>query len=351
MSWEQNVRKVEPYVPGEQPKVKTMIKLNTNECPYPPAPGVQEVLNKTDAERMRLYPDPKIADLTEALAHYHGVENNQVFVGVGSDDVLSIAFLTYFNSEKPILFPDITYSFYPVWASVYHIPFTTVPVDAEFKIHPEDFAKENGGVVIANPNAPTSMGLPLSAIRQILDANRDSVVIVDEAYVDFGGETALPLISEYDNLLVVRTFSKSRSMAGMRIGYAIGNAKLISYMSDVKFAINSYTLNRVSIETGVASVLDEEYFAATVQKVMDTREHYAEELRKLGFILPDSKTNFYFATHPSMRAEEIMQKLREKNIFVRHFKSPASISNYLRISIGTDEEMQALVDELTKILA
>lgn len=350
MSWEQNVRCVEPYVPGEQPKVSNMIKLNTNECPYPPAPKVQEVLSQTDAERMRLYPDPKITDLTEALAHYHQVDPAQVFVGIGSDDVLSVAFLTFFHSGKPVLFPDITYSFYPVWADVYGIPYATVPVDEAFQIHPEDYKRENGGIVIANPNAPTTLELSTEGIREILNANSDSVVIVDEAYVDFGGTTALSLVSEYDNLLVVRTFSKSRSMAGMRIGYAIGSAKLIKYMSDVKFSINSYTLNRISITTGTASVQDDAYFKEIVARVMKTRDTYVTELRKLGFVLPDSKTNFYFATHPKYSAEFLMTKLRERNIFVRHFKKPECISNYLRISIGTDEEMEALVKALKEIM-
>ena len=350
MSWEQNVRTVEPYVPGEQPKVSDMIKLNTNECPYPPAPGVQRILRESEAERLRLYPDPAVGDLRRELAHYHGVDEGQVFVGVGSDDVLSMAFLTYFHSGKPVLFPDITYSFYPVWAEVYGIPYKTVPVDEEFVIHPEDYVQPNGGVVIANPNAPTSMELQPSGIRAILDANRDSVVIVDEAYVDFGGTSSLPLLKEYDNLLVVRTFSKSRSMAGMRIGYAIGGRKLISYMEDVKFAINSYTMSRIAISTGVESVRDDVYFKETVSRIIRTRDAYARKLQSLGFKILPSKTNFLFVTHEKFAAEDIMTRLREKHIYVRHFKNPERIRNYLRISIGTDEEMARLTEELGRLV-
>ena len=241
--WEENIRKVVPYVAGEQPKDSNIIKLNTNENPYPPSPGVYEMSRKIQVEKFCLYPDTNATELTEALAEYHGLGPDQVFVGVGSDDVLALSFLTFFNSSKPILFPDITYSFYPVWAGLYNIPFENPKVDENFCIHIEDYFKENGGVIIANPNAPTSIALSFQEIRQVIENNQDVVVIVDEAYVDFGGETALPMLHEFDNLLVVRTFSKSRSMAGMRIGYAMGNPKLIQAMRDVKESINSYTMN------------------------------------------------------------------------------------------------------------
>ena len=260
MSWEDNVRKVVPYTPGEQPKIKNIIKLNTNENPYPPAPGVVEALKNMDVSDYRKYPDPSCTKLVDAIASFYSVDPEKVFVGVGSDDVLAMAFLTFFNSDKNILFPDITYSFYDVWADLYRIPYTQVPLKEDFTIDPEDYYVENGGVVIANPNAPTGVALPLSAIEEIVRKNSDVIVIVDEAYVDFGGESALPLIDKYDNLLVVQTFSKSRSMAGMRIGYAFGCKKLIKYLYDVKFSFNSYTMNMPSIELGAAAIADKDYF-------------------------------------------------------------------------------------------
>lgn len=350
MSWENNVRRVVPYVAGEQPKEKNIIKLNTNECPYPPAPGVEKALQGLDCEILRKYPDPDVADLRAILAKRYHVNFNQVFVGVGSDDVLSMAFLTYFNSDKPILFPDITYSFYDVWADLYRIPYECQKLDENFKIKKEDYFKENGGVVIANPNAPTGLAMPVSEIEDIIKANQDVVVIVDEAYVDFGGESALPLIEEYENLLVVQTFSKSRSMAGMRIGVAFGNPKLIKYLEDAKFSFNSYTMNTTSIISGVASVEDEDYFQKTVAKVIATREKTKQELKELGFTFPDSKTNFIFAKHEKISGQEIFDALKENRIFVRHWNKPR-ISDYLRISIGTDEEMQTMVDFLKKYIA
>lgn len=241
-SWKDNIRKVTPYTPGEQPKISDVIKLNTNECPYPPSPLVTEMIEKMDTERFRLYPDPEASLLVNELAEYYNVKPEQVFVGVGSDDVLGMAFLTCFNSEKPILFPDITYSFYDVWAELFKIPYETVALDEQFKINPSDFNKENGGIIFPNPNAPTAIEMPLEQVEEIIKNNQDVVVIVDEAYVDFGGHTALSLIDKYDNLLVVRTFSKSRAMAGMRIGYAFGNKELIDAIKAVKFSYNSYTM-------------------------------------------------------------------------------------------------------------
>ncbi len=252
--WAANVRKVTPYVPGEQPQEKNIIKLNTNENPYPPSPKVFEVHQKMDVSRFALYPELSAASLRDALAEYHGISDKEVFVGVGSDDVLSLAFLTFFNSGKPVLFPDITYSFYPVWAEVYRIPYECPALREDFTIDSEDYKGENGGVVIANPNAPTSISMAASQVEEIIQANPEVVVIIDEAYVDFGGETVLPLIQKYDNLLVVRTYSKSRSMAGMRIGYAMGNEALIEAMNDVKESINSYTMNTESIRIGAAAL-------------------------------------------------------------------------------------------------
>lgn len=342
MSWENNVRKVVPYVAGEQPKEQNVIKLNTNECPYPPAPGVEKVLHGFDYDILRKYPDQDVADLRNILARRYQVDEEQVFVGVGSDDVLAMAFLTYFNSDKPILFPDVTYSFYDVWADLYRIPYETMPLDENFCIKKEDYMRENGGIIIANPNAPTGLMASVEMLEEIIQANPDSVVIIDEAYVDFGGESCLPLVDKYENLLVVQTFSKSRAMAGMRIGFAIGSKKLIGYLNDAKFSFNSYTMNATSIMAGVASVEDETYFQETVAKVIATRERTKEELSKLGFTFPDSKTNFIFASHETIPAKELFEALRANEIYVRHWNKPR-ISNYLRISIGTDEEMNKLI--------
>lgn len=349
MSWEDNVRKVVPYVPGEQPK-KKVIKLNTNECPYPPAPGVEKALREMDAEQMRLYPDPAAAELVEAIAKYYKVKKEQVFVGVGSDDVLGMCFLTFFNSAKPILFPDITYSFYDVWADLFKIPYETCPLNDDFEINPVDYKKPNGGVIFPNPNAPTGVLQSLEQMEEIIRANPEVVVIIDEAYIDFGGVSALPLIEKYDNLLVVQTFSKSRAMAGMRIGYAFGNEKLIKYLNDVKFSYNSYTMNRPSIILGVKAIEEDAYFQEITQKMIATRENTKKELAALGFTFPDSMTNFIFATHRKVPAVEIFNALKEKDIYVRYFNRPR-IDNALRISIGTQEEMDTMIGFLKEYLS
>jgi histidinol-phosphate aminotransferase len=349
MNWEENVRKVVPYVAGEQPKSKNVIKLNTNECPYPPAPEVETVLHDFDYDILRKYPDPDVSDLVNALAKRHGLSPEQVFVGVGSDDVLSMSFLTFFNSKKPILFPDITYSFYDVWADLYRIPYERQPLDENFCIKKEDYFKNNGGIVIANPNAPTGVMAEISDLEEIIKANQDSIVIIDEAYVDFGGESCVPLIAKYENLLVTQTFSKSRSMAGMRIGYAMGSKKLIGYLNDVKFSFNSYTMNATAIVAGVASVENEKYFKDTVAKVVATRERTKVELSKLGFMFPDSKTNFIFASHKTVPADDIFNALRVNEMYVRHWNKDR-ISNYMRISIGTDEEMDKVLEFLKDYL-
>jgi len=348
--WRKNLRVVEPYVPGEQPKQENMIKLNTNENPYPPAPGVEKVLKSMETGDFRLYPKPDARELVDALAEEYGVPANQVFVGVGSDDVLGMAFLICFNGEKPILFPDITYSFYPVWADLFKIPYKRPALDENFCIKKEDYFAENGGIVIANPNAPTSIAMPLADIEEIIAKNPDSVVIIDEAYVDFGGESALPLVEKYDNLLVVQTFSKSRSMAGMRIGFAIGNRELIDAMYAVRNSYNSYTMNMPSILCGVEAVKDRAYFDKTRQAIMETRTETAKKLEALGFTVLPSSANFLFAAHESVPAEELFLMLREKHIYVRYFKSPR-ISNYLRITIGTPEQMETFLAEVEKYLA
>lgn len=345
--WEKNIRQVEPYVPGEQPKNGNVVKLNTNENPYPPAPGVEKARLAFSDDSLRLYPDPAASSLTDVLAEYYGLDSDQVFVGVGSDDVLAMAFLTFFNSELPVLFPDITYSFYSVWADLYRIPYERPALDENFRIVKEDYYRPNGGIIFPNPNAPTSLVEPLSFIRDILDHNQESVVIVDEAYIDFGGESAVSLLKEYENLLVVQTFSKSRSMAGMRIGYAMGNPSLIRALNDVKYSYNSYTMNRPSLVMGVEAVKDDAYFRETIQKIIKTREEAKSRLADLGFTCLDSASNFLFATHKRVPAKQIFTELKEEGIFVRYFNS-ARIDNYLRITVGTPEEMEKLYQALAR---
>ena len=308
-------------------------------------PRVMEAMQTLSANCMRLYPDPAVSDLRQALADYYKVKVEQVFVGVGSDDVIANAFMTFFNSEKPILFPDITYSFYDVWAELFHIPYERIALTEDFRIDPKDYKRENGGIIFPNPNAPTGVLEDLSMIEEVLEANPDVVVMVDEAYIDFGGVSALSLLEKYDNLLVVQTFSKSRAMAGMRIGFAIGSETMISYLNDVKFSFNSYTMNQTSIAMGVACVKDDAYFKDIVGKVVATRERVKKELRDLGFSFPDSMSNFIFATHETIPAAELFEVCKKENIFVRYFKKPR-IDNYLRISIGTDEEMDQLLQVL-----
>lgn len=339
-AYENYIRRVEPYVPGEQPQNK-VVKLNTNENPYPPAPGVRRALEHMDADRLRLYPDPEASALTEALAEHYGVGKDQVFVGVGSDDVLSMCFLTFFNSEKPILFPDITYSFYKVWAELYRIPYECCKLDENFRIVKENYYRENGGVIFPNPNAPTGIYENLAFVEDILSRNRDVIVIVDEAYIDFAGESALKLLEDYENLIVVQTFSKARSMAGMRIGYAIASPTLIGYLKDVKYSFNSYTMNQTALVCGVEAVKDREYFEQTVRKIVDTREWAKEQFGELGFTCLDSGANFLFVTHPEQDAKELFEALKEAGIYVRYWGS-RRIEQYLRVTVGTREEMEKL---------
>lgn len=350
MHWETYVRRVEPYVPGEQPAEENIIKLNTNECPYPPAPKVKEAMERMDTEQFRRYPDPDAAELTAELAAYYGVKESQVFAGVGSDDVLAMAFLTFFNSAQPVLFPDITYSFYDVWAELFRIPYGKIPVDERFHICPEDYNRPNGGIIFPNPNAPTGLLETLETVEAIVRANPDSVVIVDEAYIDFGGKSSLALLPKYENLLVVQTFSKSRAMAGIRIGFAIGSEKLICCLKDVKFSFNSYTLNRPALVCGVAAVREDDYFRETTGRIAATRERVKVQLRDLGFTFPDSCANFIFASHESVPAAELFEALKREHIYVRYFAKPR-IDNYLRITIGTDEEMDALLAFLRRYLS
>ena len=348
-NWEENVRRVVPYVPGEQPKEQNIIKLNTNENPYPPAPGVKEALLSLNTDLLRKYPDPAADALVSALAEHYHLRKEQVFVGVGSDDVLAMIFLTFFNSGKRILFPDITYSFYDVWADMLRIPYQRLPLNEKFEIVKEDYVRENGGVIFPNPNAPTGALLPLADVEEIVKKNQDVVMVVDEAYIDFGGVSALPLTEKYHNLLVVQTFSKSRSMAGMRIGYAMGNEKLIQYLNDVKYSFNSYTMNQTALAAGIEAVRDVAYFRETTQKIIRTRERVKAQLRELGFFFPDSQANFLFVTHKSCPAKELFEALKKEKIIVRYFAKPR-IDNYLRITIGTDEEMDTLIGFLRRYL-
>lgn len=349
MSWRDNLIKIEPYVAGEQPKKTNFIKLNANENPYPPSPKVADAVKNFNAEILKKYPDANAVPLTSAIAKREGLKPENVFASNGTDDVLSLSFRAFFNSDKPIVFPDITYSFNTVWCDILRIPYETVPVDDNFNINPADYKRENGGVVIVNPNAPTSIGRGLDFIREVLDANQNSVVIIDEAYVDFGGTTAVPLLAEYDNLLITRTFSKSRSLAGMRLGWAMGSAELISALYATKDSMNSYPVDSIAQAAGIASIEDEEYFKTTVAKVISSRERLTQELRKMDFSLPDSQTNFVFAAHPKYSAKDIFEFLKSRGIYVRWFNKPR-IDNRLRITVGTDDEIDALITALREFI-
>lgn len=343
-----NIRQVEPYVPGEQPEGK-VVKLNTNENPYPPSPEVRKALETLDTDAFRLYPDPASSILIKALADQYHVGEDQVFAGVGSDDVLSLCFLTFFNSDKPVLFPDITYSFYKVWAQLYRIPYECPALDEHFRIVKEDYCRENGGIIFPNPNAPTAIYEELGFVEDILAQNRDSIVIVDEAYIDFAGRSAVELVDRYDNLIVTQTFSKSRSMAGMRIGYAIARPALIRRLNDVKYSFNSYTMSRAALVCGAAAVKDRRYFEDNVRKIKATRARTSEALRELGFEMTGSDANFLFARHPQYDARILFEELKKRGIYVRHWNDER-ICQYLRITVGTDEQMDILFLALKDIL-
>ncbi len=336
--WKENLRKIEPYVPGEQSTEKDIVKINANENPYPPSPRVIEAINKFNCDSLRFYPNANATKLKKALADYYGVEADNVFVGNGSDDVLAICFQAFFNSNKPIAYPDITYSFYPVWCRLFGIDYKTYPLGDDFRINPNDYKEENGGVVIPNPNAPTSLGEGLDFVEKIMQENQDCVVIIDEAYVDFGGESSVCLTKKYPNLAVVGTFSKSRSLAGLRLGFAIASKELIAILEAVKNSYNSYTVDSLAIEAGTAAVEDDEYFRLTCKKVIETRERITASLRELGFEVLDSKTNFIMATHSDYSMKKMFEFLKSRKIYIRYFNLPR-IDNYVRISIGTDDEM------------
>jgi histidinol-phosphate aminotransferase len=348
--WSPLVNTLTPYVPGEQPKITNLIKLNTNENPYSPSPKVLEAIQHANNETLRLYPDPSSDQLKNTIATYHHVDSNQVFIGNGSDEVIAIAFQALLKHNKPILYPDITYSFYPVWSDMYDVDYKTIPVTDTFEIDFNDYQQENGGIIFPNPNAPTGRLLTLDAIESLLKVNTDSVVMVDEAYIDFGGDSAITLVNKYPNLLVVQTLSKSRSLAGIRVGFAIGNAELIEGMERVKNSFNSYPIDRLALAASVASFEDEKYFQSCCQKVISSRESVTASLIDLGFEVIPSAANFVFAKHPNHEAEQLASALRERNIIVRFFKKER-IDQHLRISIGTEDECSALIKGLTEILS
>lgn len=342
MAWQDKLRKVDPYIAGEQPKMEHMIKLNTNENPYGPSKKVEAILKNYDSDMLRLYPSSDASDLRKELAHYYQLDESQIFLGNGSDEVLALSFLTFFNGKDPILFPDITYSFYPVYCKLFQMTYKEIPVLDDFTICFDDYKQKNSGIIFPNPNAPTGLLLSVDQIEALLKENRDSVVIVDEAYIDFGGTSAVPLINKYDNLVVIQTFSKSRSLAGMRVGLALGRKESISKLQDVKNSFNSYPLDRLAQLVAIASIQDQSYFDQTRKKIMDTRQWTKKELQTLGFKVLDSYANFIFVTHPSLDAKVLFQNLRKEGIIVRHFNQER-IDQYLRIAIGTRKEMEALI--------
>jgi len=343
--WSPFVRDLVPYVPGEQPKLTKLVKLNTNENPYGPSPKAIEAMRAEVNDNLRLYPDPNSDLLKQAVARYYGVESNRVFLGNGSDEVLAHAYNAFFKHDKPLLFPDISYSFYPVYCGLYGVEYEAVPLDAQFQIRVEDYNRPNGGIIFPNPNAPTGCLMALDAVEQILKANPDSVVIVDEAYIDFGGETAIALVDRYPNLLVTQTLSKSRSLAGLRVGLAVGHPDLIEALERVKNSFNSYPLDRMAIVGAAAAFDDREYFEKTCNLVIASREKLVAQLEGKGFDVLPSAANFIFARHPDHDAAGLAAKVREQGVIVRHFKQER-IAQFLRITIGTPEQNQALVDAL-----
>lgn len=347
--WTEKLRKIEPYTPGEQSGEKDIVKLNANENPYPPSPKTAQVIAGFNTDTLRLYPNANAFELKKALADYYDVGVENIFVGNGSDDVIAIAFQALFNSDLPIVYPDLTYSFYPVWCSLFNIKYKTYPVDENFRINPDDYREENGGVIIPNPNAPTSIGEGIDFVEKIMEYNRDSVVIIDEAYVDFGGVSSVVLTKKYENLLITGTFSKSRSLAGLRIGFAVGSEKLISVLEAVKNSYNSYTVDSLSIAAGKASILDDEYFKSTCRKIIETRSRVTDCMRNMGFTVLDSCTNFIFATKDGADMKDLFEYLKTKKIFIRYFSLPR-IENYVRITIGTDDEMDIFLEEVKRYL-
>lgn len=347
--WSQTARALSPYVPGEQPRMANLVKLNTNESPFGPSPRALEAMRAAAIDSQRLYPDPEAIELREALAAHHGVKPEQVFVGNGSDEVLAHAFVALLKQPKPLLYPDVTYSFYPVWAQLFDVATETVPLDEGMRIRLSDYRREAGSIVIANPNAPTGIALPRAEIARLLENRPDIPVLIDEAYVDFGGESAVPLVADHPNLLVVQTMSKSRALAGLRVGYAIGDAGLIEALRRVKDSFNSYPLGRVAQAGATESVRDDAYFRESCARVVASREAMTRQLTDLGFVVLPSSANFVFARHPAKGGAELAAGLRERAVLVRHFNKPRTAS-WLRITVGTDDDIRRLIAASAEIL-
>jgi histidinol-phosphate aminotransferase len=343
--WSPIVKQLSPYIPGEQPRIADLTKLNTNENPYGPSPRVIEAINQGVNDGLRLYPDPSSTELRETVADYYGLTARQVFIGNGSDEVLAHAFFAFFQQSRPLLFPDITYSFYPVYCRLYGIEYRTIPLDDDFNIDLEPYTRANGGIIFPNPNAPTGCLLTLPQIEGLLDRNRDSVVVIDEAYIDFGGKSAVTLVDRHPHLLVTQTLSKSRALAGLRIGLAMGSAELIEGLVRVKDSFNSYPVDRIAAAAASASFKDEDYFRDRCAQIIESRERLSSALKSLGFQVLPSAANFLFAHHPFRDASEIAAKLRGHGVIVRHFKQPR-ISGYLRITVGTPQQNQRLTEVL-----
>lgn len=349
MSWQDKLRQVEPYVAGEQPKINNMIKLNTNENPYGPCKQIKDILKEIDIEKLKLYPNSDGEELRHALAKYHDLKDEQVFLGNGSDEVLALTFLTFFNGSDPVLFPNISYSFYPVYCDLYQMNYKEIILDQDFKMYVEDFKQPNSGIIFPNPNAPTGLLVSLDFIEEVLKSNPDSIVVVDEAYIDFGGQSCVPLIHQYENLVVIQTFSKSRSFAGARLGVALGNKEAISHLYDVKNSFNSYPIDYITQQIGLVSVLNSQDMKEKCQKVIQTREYTKTKLKELGFVVPDSYANFVFVKHPKIDGEELFLALRKEGIIVRHWNKPL-IDQYLRVTIGTDQQMERFFEFLENYL-
>lgn len=347
--WSPGIKNIKPYVPGEQPKKDTYIKLNTNENPYPPSPKVIEAV-KGVTDTLRLYPEPTCEEFKTVIADYYNIEKDQVYAGNGSDELLAFSFMAFFLKKRPVLFTDITYSFYTVYANLFNIKYKFIPLNNDFTVPVEKFNTANDGIIIANPNAPTGIALPAEKIVNILEFNRDNVVLVDEAYIDFGGESMVEYINDHKNLLVIQTLSKSRSLAGLRGGFAMGSKELMEGLDRVKNSFNSYTMDRLALAGAVEAFKDDMYFQKTTRKIIDTRERVKNELNEMGFEQTDSKSNFLFISHPMIRAEVMFNKLREKKILVRYFDQPG-VNNYLRVTIGTDEQMDIFVDAVKDIIS
>jgi histidinol-phosphate aminotransferase len=347
--WNELTKRIEPYVAGEQPKDKKYIKLNTNENPYPPSEKVLKAISEANNSDLRLYPDPDCDKLREKVAGYYNLNKNQIFIGNGSDEVLAFSFLTFFSSDKEIVYPDISYSFYPVYADLYGLKTRLSQLKEDFSINVENFLSNNGGVIIPNPNAPTGKYLDINSIKKILDYNSENVVIIDEAYIDFGGQSVVGLIKDYPNLLVIQTLSKSRSLAGMRIGIALGQEELIEGLNRIKNSFNSYTCDRIAQVAAIAAFEDEEYFKDCSNRIINTREKVVNKLTEIGFKVVPSKANFIFVSHKEIEAQKLFTKLREKGVLVRYFNKP-KINNYLRISIGSEEEMDVFLEKVMEII-